>query len=162
MFYLYITRDKRQLTKNQQLIDAIKSVRIISSSINVYYVEDVPFESIAHIVRGAPTMIVLDNKAKKILVYEGFKKIMEVINAMRKMNRNNSNSSNSTNSVKSSLDEEFERAVEEARRKGVPPSFDHLTTVDDSVNVGTNQDVLKAIEDIDNMIRDLANNNVPN
>lgn len=162
MFYLYITRDKRQLTKNQQLIDAIKSVRIISSSTNVYYVEDVPFESIAHIVRGAPTMIVLDNKAKSILVYEGFKKIMEVINAMRKMNRNNSNSSNSTNSVKSSLDEEFERAVEEARRKGVPPSFDHLTTVDHNVSVGTNQDVLKAIEDIDNMIRDLANNHAPN
>src|SRR5690606_3875409 len=119
-----------------QLIDTIKSVRIISS-ISIYYVEDVPFESIAHIVRGAPTMIVLDNKANSILVYEGFKKIMEVINAMRKMDRN---SSNSSNSVKSSLDEEFERAVEEARRKGVPPSFDHLTTVDDSVNVGTNQD----------------------
>lgn len=159
MFYLYITRNKRQLTKNQQLIDAIKSVRINSSNANVYYVEDVPFESIAHIVRGTPTMIVLDNKAKKILVYEGFKKIMELISAMKKMDRSNSNS---TNSVKSSLDEEFERAVEEARRKGVPPSFDHLTTVDNSVNVGTNQDVLKAIEDIDSMIRDLANNHAPN
>lgn len=164
MFYLYITRDKRQLAKNQQLIKTIKSVGIISST-SIYYVEDVPFESIAHIVRGTPTMIVLDNRAKSILVYEGFKKIMEVINAMRKINRNDSNSTNSSNSgnsVKSSLDEEFERAVEEARKKGVPPSFDHLTTVDNNVNVGSNQDVLKAIEDIDSMIRDLSNNHAPN